>query len=106
MLIKENLPLKILLAIAKLLPQPNPHNPSLFRTAFKTCKCLQHLPRHPGQSVRRSVILSDFLTKRRDDIVVADMVADTVADMEVHMVAEKVAGKKEEVIKIYIYFFL
>ena len=38
------------------------------------------------------------LTKRRDDIVVADMVADMAADMEVHMVAhmevDKVAVKK------------
>ena len=28
------------------------------------------------------------LTKRQDDIVVANMVADMVADMEVHMVAD------------------
>ena len=39
------------------------------------------------------------LTKRWDDILVADIVADMVADMEVDMVAdmevEKVAGKKK-----------
>ena len=32
------------------------------------------------------------LTKRWDDIAVADMVADMATDMEVHMVAEKVAN--------------
>ena len=44
-------------------------------------------------------ILSAF-SKRRDDIAVADMVADTAADMEVHMVAsmevDKVADKKKQ----------
>ena len=41
------------------------------------------------------------LTERRDDIVVADMVADMAADMEVHIVADmevdKVADRKNEV---------
>ena len=54
-----------------------------------------------------SVIVSDFhsvsvsdLTKRRDDIAVADvevpMVVPMVADMELDMVTDQVAGKKEK----------
>ena len=43
------------------------------------------------------MILSDFLTKRRDDIVVDNMVADMevhmVADMEVDRVADMAAEK-------------
>ena len=63
-------------------------------------------PTSVSLSVRKSITLSDFhsvsradsaekadsaLTKRRGEIVVADMVADMAADMEVHMVASMVA---------------
>ena len=43
------------------------------------------------------VILSDFhsvdFTRRRDDIAMAEMVADTAADMEMHMVADTEVDK-------------
>ena len=65
---------------------------------------------YPGLSVRRRHTfgfpfcrrLCD-LTKRRDDIAVADMVADTaevhmVADTEVGKVADKVAGKVADMV--------
>ena len=38
------------------------------------------------------------LTKRRDDIVVADMVADMAADMKVHMVADMEVDKVADVV--------
>ena len=48
------------------------------------------------------------LTKRQDDIVVANMVADMVADMEVHMVADtegdKVADMVADMAADFVYF--
>ena len=38
------------------------------------------------------------MVKRRDDIVVADMVADTAADMKVHMVADMEVDKVADVV--------
>ena len=51
-------------------------------------KHLKHLPRSVRPSVRHTFGFRLWaLTKRHDDIVVADMVADMVGDMEVDMVA-------------------
>ena len=75
---------------------------------------------YPGLSVRRRHTfgfpfcrrLCD-LTKRRDDIAVADMAADTAANMEVHMVADTEVDKVADMVAdmvvdmpAYLIFFL
>ena len=59
---------------------------------------------YPGQSVVHNSFGFSFcqrlcdLTKRQDDIAVADMVADKAADMEVHMVADMKVDKVADMV--------
>ena len=74
----------------------------IFRHASVSSTC-------PGQSVARPSPVRDTfgfpfcqhpwdLTKRWEDIVVADMVADMAADMEVHMVADMELDKVADMV--------